>query len=310
MFFLSNLLAYLCLLLNSCWGHSLVFLSTLWWKCDCRSILFSLSSKSPPFTLRIPGVSSIQFKSVFELILLQAVIQRFLTFPEKSLWSESITTLSSPRPDDALTDIIANSTLGITKFYVAVNTVSCTLVSTGVIAISTSPRTLLTMFFSIVCISKCGSLIWVGFFVLFKKLSPSTAIALLSFWTSWLLCPTMKSASGLRNWLRSFSFRSSFGVKTILKTTLELTNINNQFIRKEQKINVDRDDNNKSVSNVLEAICNRCLYFLNDFPSLGQLSVVSSPLTFSTAFNLNTSLHEVTNATVFATKTIKSIREK
>ena len=104
---------------------------SMWWVCVFWSIFLSLINKSPPSTIILPRVSSILLKSLCEFIPLEAVIWKPSILPEKSLWSRSHTTLSIPRPDDALTDFIANSTLGITKFYIAVNTASCTLVSTG-----------------------------------------------------------------------------------------------------------------------------------------------------------------------------------
>ena len=68
--------------------------------------------------------------SVRELILLEAVICRPSISPEKSLWSGSNTLPSILRPQYALADFMANSTLGITKFSTAVNTTSWTLVNT------------------------------------------------------------------------------------------------------------------------------------------------------------------------------------
>ena len=62
--------------------------------------------------------------------------------------------------------------------------------------------------------------------------------------------------------------------------------------------------------NVLEATYYHSLYFSNDFSSLGQLPVVSSPLTFSSASNQNTSLYDVTTATLTVTKTINNVKEK
>ena len=49
-------------------------------------------------------------------------------FLKKTLWSKSSTKLPTPRSGDALTDFIASSTLGITKFSFAVNTADCILV--------------------------------------------------------------------------------------------------------------------------------------------------------------------------------------
>ena len=105
----------------------------LWWVCVCRSIFLSLTYKSPPFTVILPRVSSILFKSLCEFVLLEAVIWRPSRFPEKSLWSGSNTRLPTPCPHDALTEFIASSTLRKAKFSIAVNSASCTLVSTVVI---------------------------------------------------------------------------------------------------------------------------------------------------------------------------------
>ena len=70
---------------------------------------------------------------------------------------------------------------------------------------------------------------------------------------------------------------------------------------------IERNNNNKSALSVLEASRS---FFLKDFSSLGQLLVVSFPLTSRPASNQNTSLHEVTTATVTATRTINSIKDK
>ena len=142
-----------------------IFIGYLWWVYVCRSMFFSLTSKSPSSTVTLPRVSSILFNYVRKFILLEAVICRLSILPEKSLWSGSNTLPSTFRPEDALVDFMANSTLGITKFSIAVNIASWTLVSTDIITISASLRTLLTIFSSSVCTSICGWT-WIGLFVL------------------------------------------------------------------------------------------------------------------------------------------------
>ena len=109
-------------------------------------MFLSLTNKSPPSTVILPRVSSIPFKSVREYILLEMVTTRPSILLEKSLWSGSYTLPSKLRPEDALVDFMASSTLGIIKCFIAVNTASSTLVPTVVITLSTSLRTLLTMF--------------------------------------------------------------------------------------------------------------------------------------------------------------------
>ena len=54
----------------------------LWWVCASRSKFLSLTVKSTPSTAMLPWVSSIPFKTVFEFILLEAVIWRPSVFLE------------------------------------------------------------------------------------------------------------------------------------------------------------------------------------------------------------------------------------
>ena len=51
-------------------------------------------------------------------------------------------------------------------------------------------------------------------------------------------------------------------------------------------------------------------FFWNEFSPMGQLPGASPPLTFGLASNESMSLHDVTTATVTATKTINNIKEK
>ena len=129
----------------------------------CLSVnVFSLTNKSPSSTVILSRVSSILFNSVCEFILLEAVIRRPSILPKKSLWSGSNTLPSTLRPEGALADFMANSTLGVTKFFIAVNTVSWTLISTEVITLSTSLPTLLIILSSSVCTI---NLSWVAYIV-------------------------------------------------------------------------------------------------------------------------------------------------
>ena len=114
-------------------------------------MFFSLTAKSSPSAVFLPRVSSILFKSVRDFILLEAVICRLLILPKNFLWSSSNTLPSTLRPQKALADFTANSTLRVTVLSIAVNTPSWTLLSTVVITLSTSLGTLLTKFPLIVC---------------------------------------------------------------------------------------------------------------------------------------------------------------
>ena len=213
--------------------------------------------------VNIPRVSSVLLKSACQFILPEAVTCRLSISSEKCLWSGSNTRLPNPCPDDSLTDFIASFYLGLTKYSIAVITASYTVISTVVVTLSTSLRTLLTKFFSSVYISITGC----GSTVLFKEVSLSAALALLSVWSPWLLCPIMKTASDSLNWLRNLFFWCFFfRVEAILKSTVELTNGINQIFTKEEKVNVDQYHNNKSVLNVLKGTCYRSLFFPIDFP--------------------------------------------
>ena len=119
----------------------------LWWKCICRSEFLSLTSSLLPLRQYYHESHKIPFWVLCDIVLIEAVIWRLSIFPEKSFWSRFSTTLPTPCPKDALTDLIASSTLEITQFSFAVNTVSCTLVPTVVITLSISLRTLITLFF-------------------------------------------------------------------------------------------------------------------------------------------------------------------
>ena len=112
-----------------------------------------ISQQVTPSTVKLLRVSWILFETVSESILLKAVIWRPSLFPEKSLCSGSRTTLSTPRPPDALTDFIASATLGNTELPFSVKAASCTPDSTVVNTLSTSQRNLLAMLFSSVCTS-------------------------------------------------------------------------------------------------------------------------------------------------------------
>ena len=188
-------------------------------------------------TTILPRVSSILFKSVFELTLLEAAIWRPSISPEETLWSGSGTTLSAPRLEDALTDFIASSSLGKTTSSIAVNAVSCTLASTVVITLSTSLPTLLKIIFPSVSKTNCGTLAWVWLFVLFKVAIPAALLVLSSNRISRLFYSVMKSVSDSFSWLRSLLFCCLFfQVETILKSTNEINNQNEQLKRNEQKI--------------------------------------------------------------------------
>ena len=134
-------------------------------------------------------------KSVREFNLLEAVICRPSILPKKSSWSGSSMLPSTLRPKDALVYLMANSTLGIIIFFIAVNTASWFLVWTVVISLSTSLRTLLPMFSSSVCISTCGPLIWTGLIILFQEAPMSNTLVSLPAWVSWLLCLIFKSVT-------------------------------------------------------------------------------------------------------------------
>ena len=125
-------------------ASTFALLKVMWWVCVCRSTCFLLTNKSPPYTVILPPVLSNLFISVCEFVLFQAIIWNPSILLEKYLCSRSNTTRSTPRPDDALTHIIANSTREITKFSIAVKTASCTLFLTVVIKLSASSCTLLT----------------------------------------------------------------------------------------------------------------------------------------------------------------------
>ena len=201
----------------------------LWWVCVNRSLFLSLTDKSPPPTVILPRVSLILFKPICECILLEAAICRPSILPEKSFWSGSNTIPSTLRPGDALFDFMAISTLAITKFSIAVNTASWSLVSTVVITLSTSLRILLTMFSSNVCISTCGVLTLIRLFILFGEIATSTTLVLLPAWVSWLLCAIKKPASHSLNWVKSLLFFCFFfRVETKLKLINALTNSKEQ----------------------------------------------------------------------------------
>ena len=100
----------------------------------------------------------ILFVSLFRLKRLFVGLHKFL----KNLAAQSRTQHYKPScPEDALTDFIASSTLGNTRFLIAVITAFRTLVLTVVNTLSTSLRTLLSIFFSTVCVSTCELLPWV-----------------------------------------------------------------------------------------------------------------------------------------------------
>ena len=151
-------------------------------------------------------ISSILFKTLCELILLEVVIWRPLKFLGKFLWSGSNTTLPYPWHEDALTELIDSSILGITVFSNPVKTASCTLFSPVVITLSTSLCTILTMFFSSLCIFTCRLLTWVRSLVSFRKVFVFAMLVRHSVWVSWLLCPIIKLVSASPNSLRSLLF--------------------------------------------------------------------------------------------------------
>ena len=165
----------------------------------CRLQNFSLINISPLSTVILPRVATNVFKSVFEFILLETVIWRSSMFPEKSLRSESSTALPISPPEDALTDLIAYFTVGITKISIAVNIASCTLASTSVITLAISLRTLLTMYYSSVCTSTWRPLSWLRSFVFPKAIFSSAMVVLLLGWASWLFRPITKSVSDSLN---------------------------------------------------------------------------------------------------------------
>ena len=72
-------------------------------------------------------------------------------------------------------------------------------------------------------------------------------------------------------------------------------------------MNVERNENNTSILSVLDASFHSSLFYLSDFYFLGQLPIVFSALRSGSASNQNTSLHDVTAATVTASKTKISI---
>ena len=125
----------------------------VWWLCLCLSKFLPLTNKSLSSKVVLPRFSSILVRSVREFFLLEAVFCMSSILSEKSLWTGSNTLPTTVRPEDALADLIANSTLGITEHYTALHTASWTIVSAVVITLSTSLRTLLTSFLSCVCIS-------------------------------------------------------------------------------------------------------------------------------------------------------------
>ena len=72
---------------------------------------------------RSSGIS----RDIRECSLLEVVICRLLTLREKTLRSGFNATPSKRRPQDAMVDFIPNTTLGITKLYIAIKTASWTL---------------------------------------------------------------------------------------------------------------------------------------------------------------------------------------
>ena len=255
----------------------------------------------------LPRVSSIFLKSVCEIILLEAVIWRSSIFPEKDLWWGSNTTPPTPCRDDALADFIASSTLGVTKFSVAVNTASSTLVSTVVITLSTSFRNLLTKFFSDVCISTCGSLTWVRSLVFFWEVTLSSNWA----WALWMFSPIIQLALLSLKWLRSLLFCCFFfRVETMLNLTVELTNVVNKLLQKNRK-QTFRERIIKSWFWVYWKQLITFVYFSRkNFFSSCQLPVVSSPLTLCSAPNQSTLFHDVKTVTTTATMAKNNIDVK
>ena len=180
----------------------------LWWVCVCWSKFFFLKRQTTYLT-GVFTTNLINLKPVLEFNLLVAMVLRPPKFPAKSLWLESVSTLLWYCPEDTLTDIIASSTLGVTKLKLLpkMRRVLWGLNrSSSVIHSTTYP----VRNFILWCLpNKLGATNWVKWFVSLKPTFPLIASVQFSNCVSRLPCPFIKLSADSTIWLISLLFAVS-----------------------------------------------------------------------------------------------------